>query len=78
MKKRVYILEYDFFIKSKYSDDQPEQRIRYFTFEERQYFIAEYNRIKNNDLYTDNIKTYCIDYDKFEITDEMEEIINSI
>ncbi len=79
MQKRVYILEYDFFHKSKYSnDDQPEHKIRYFNFDERQYFIAEYNRIKINDMYYDNIKTYCINYDNFEITDKMEEIINSI
>ena len=76
--KRLYIIECDFYVRLKYSGDDPEKIIRIYEYDERQKFIREYEKFIKQDLYYDNVRCYYCNYEDCDITDKMDEIKNNI
>jgi len=80
MIKRLYILEYDMYsgIDGKYGNKKPERILLTYQYKERQNFIDVYLRVKNDDIHYENIRTYCVDYEYFEMTDKMNKVILAV
>jgi hypothetical protein len=75
MQTRVYVIEYDFNAGFYTGKEKVEHRVLHYTKEERDSFIKEYQRLKENEyIYNNNINTYYGELKKI----NMEDIINAI
>jgi hypothetical protein len=84
MKKRLYIIEYDVYhgcggkYEAEVSGKKPEIRREVYPYDERMSFIERYEKVSKEDYHYANVKAYAVDYDQFEITDKMRDIVESI